>query len=183
MNLTKTLLAASVFTIFGGAAFAATVNPDTFLGSADLGNSGDPAELAAMCDMIEGDSDGSCGLNLLIDEKYESSLIINQDPMDANVFYVEIAPNTPGWFLLKMGTGNTGEDSHYFYTNLPELSILAWDITDDPGLQALWNCVDGDEVGDECKLSHITTFVPIPAAGWLLIGSLGGLLALRRRKS
>ena len=54
------------------------------------------------------------------------------------------------------------------------------------GLQITWDAVDGQGAG----LSHYTTFgvappaavVPVPAAGFLLIGALGGLAALRRRR-
>lgn len=195
MNLTKTLLAAAAAALFGGMASAATVTPDTYLGEATLGggsggNSTD-VEIAALCDILEGDSDGLCGLDLELDTKFEAGeLAIMQDDTDSNVFYVNVSPDTPGYFILKFGTGNTGESTHYFFENIADLSILAWDITasQSGGLYNLWDCVAGDLVGGsgdqpQCSLSHITTVIPVPAAGWLLLGGLGGLAAFRRRKS
>jgi len=41
----------------------------------------------------------------------------------------------------------------------------------------------GSELGQEIYLSSVTVNpIPLPAAGWLLIGGLGGLAAMKRRK-
>ena len=40
----------------------------------------------------------------------------------------------------------------------------------------------GNDAGEEIYLSTLTASVPLPAAGWLLLGGLGGLAAMKRRK-
>ena len=73
-----------------------------------------------------------------------------------------------GGDLPSMGTYSLaslfGQDSG---NNLSHLSVYGY------------QCVVGDDGGDDCDDDE--TVVPLPAAGWLLLGGLGGLAAMRRR--
>jgi hypothetical protein len=76
------------------------------------------------------------------------------------------------YILMKIGGGS-------------ELATFLIHNTFGKGLEITWNQVDGGGNG----LSHYTEFgeartppIPVPAAGFLLIGALGGLAALRRRR-
>ena len=77
------------------------------------------------------------------------------------------------YILMKIG-GGKNEAAHFLIKN-----------TFGAGLQISWDAVSGQGAG----LSHYTTFgvtpppVPVPAAGLLLLGALGGLAALRRRRT
>ena len=175
-----TAAAVAVASISGTAALAVTVDytADNLIGTADLDNSSIATEIAEL-ESILGLSSGT----LELQEKFESGTFGVDDSGD---FFVDVDPDQPGWFILKFGTGSTGEDSHYFFENLYELTKLVWTGSDVNGLLDGCNLVPGDTspIGDPCRLSHITTVIPVPAAGLLLISAFAGLgLVRRRRKS
>lgn len=171
----KSLAAASALAVFASAAHAATYTPDTLFGSADLGDSGDAAELAELASQA-----GVSVASLSIDTKNESGAFQRDD---GGNYFVNVAPDTPGYFILKFGTGITGFDSHYFFQNVAEMTKLVW--TDAQTNSLLAGCFYGQE---ECRLSHVTQTasvapIPVPAAGFLLVAALGGLALVRRRKT
>lgn len=180
IGLVRSFMAAAAVSAFiATSANAITVVPDTLIGSVDLANSGDDTQLAALAAILGVD------VNVLrVDNKFESGLIIQEDI--AGNFYVDVSPEMPGWFALKFGTGGPASsyDNTWFFENIDDLSILAWSIGEPDGIPAgLWDCISGNEIGDDCRLSHITTVVPLPAGGLLLLTALGGLVVMRRRRS
>ena len=149
---------------------AVTFTPDTLLGSADLASSSDAAELAALAGLI-GVDPGS----LQIVEK-------NEDPValmdDAGNWYIDVAPTQPFWFILKFGIG-PGNDDHFFFANIAELTKIVWTNAQIQGLME--NCV-APTSSQTCRLSHYTTVVPLPG-GIILFGTaLAGMGYLGRRR-
>ena len=111
---------------FGSVAKADTFTPDTLIGAIASANSGQGYEtqqlkLACSCDITL-----STNVNA-------STFQVD----DAGNNFIDVAPNTPGFFLLKFGTGNTGSDM-FFFQNIGELSKLVWTDTQltDAGLPA-----------------------------------------------
>jgi hypothetical protein len=95
-------------------AVAATFTVDTFLAAIDSDNSGqayEEAQLELAC---------SCQVTLL------SNVNTNTySTDDGGNRYLDVSPNTPGYFILKFGTGNTGNDM-FFFQNIAELTKLVW---------------------------------------------------------
>lgn len=170
----KGIAVTSALTLFGmlGAANAATYTPDTLLGSAHLSSSGDSAELAALATIAGVDVS-----TLSVESKVETGAFSIDD---AGNYFVDMSPNTPGYFILKFGTGGTSAVSHYFFENIADLTKLVW--TDDQTGSLLSGCET------DCRLSHVTTTasvspVPLPAGGLLLLSAFGGMALVRRRKT
>ncbi|MCK8485418.1 VPLPA-CTERM sorting domain-containing protein [Aliiroseovarius sp. S2029] len=174
VNTLKGVAVTSVLSIFSmvGAVNAATYTPDTLLGSAQLGNSGDGDELAALASIAGVD------VNSLSIESKDNSGSFMRD--DVGNYFVDVAPRTPGYFILKFGVGGTNAVSHYFFQNIADLTKLVW--TDAQTNSLLANCTS------DCRLSHVTQTgdvspVPVPAGGVLLLTALGGFALMRRRKT
>ena len=196
----------------GASASTLPFNNDTLLGAADLGGANPDVELAALADVLEVAVDTlefdikyDNG-----DDTTENDYVVDYDSV-YDQFSVDIDPATPGYFILKVGNidpgGKLGLDpvyTHFFFENLDDLSTLAWGgdfCYSDLGSMGMFDALVAEQDcekmlswltvlnADGGKLSHITTttgdpgtVIPLPAAGWLLLGGLGGLAALRRRK-
>jgi len=166
-----------------GSAQAVTYTPDTKLGQALTGNSGDATELAGLA--------AAAGLNVsdltLVSKVTGPTVGVD----DADNYFVDIAPETTGFFLLKFGDGglNVPADT-FFFQNIGDLTKLVFTSAQVLGI------IGGPELcpsksGNGCdtgRLSHYTTFdqvstIPVPAALPLLAGGLAALgLMSRRRK-
>jgi hypothetical protein len=95
---------------------------------------------------------------------------------------INITPNAPGYFLLKFGTGNTGNDMLVFQ-NLADLNYLVWTDTQLSAALVPSNHVNSISHYTFGGTSTTTTTVPEPATLSLLGLGLLGLGAARRRRS
>jgi hypothetical protein len=167
---------ALVVTSISTPSIAATYTVDTKIGEALLGNSGEATEKNALAGFLGVDPD-----TLVQDEKNEAPTA-TQD--DAGNWFIDVAPATPGYFLLKFGIGGLAgiTADTFFFTNIGELTKLVFTSAQVQGIiEGCTNCNEG-------RLSHYTTFnsaaIPIPPALLLFASGIAGLAFLgRRRKS
>lgn len=160
--LIASLLAATSSLIFATSANAFVL--DTFIQSANLSNSGDAAELAF--------AEQYANADLVMDAKVNVSAVnIFSNPGHADQHYLDVAPDTPGYFLLKFGVGSTGvSDNTYFFKNIGELTKLVWSDSQVNNLTANFRNLG---VG---RLSHYTSFDPttsVPEPTSILLIGLG----------
>ncbi|MGI9390798.1 MAG: VPLPA-CTERM sorting domain-containing protein [Boseongicola sp.] len=186
MNLTKTIIAAGAFVLSAGVANAATYNVaatgsigtldcvscvwvDSSTGEYDLAgdhtgegflSGGDPVQLFNIDPNANSIANEVANLNELM------GLSLDANDFGKNESGSWNADIGEGWLIFKFGQGTQSEPvSHLFVYS------------------------DGGNVSYTGQaLSHVTfagdmPIIPAPAAGFLLIGALGGLIALRRRKS
>jgi len=150
---------------------------DTFLASADLGNSGAATEKAWVDSILGGD-------NTLT--YYDESSAVNiwtVTDQDAATYALQFGSGAePEYYFLKLGTGNTGYDTHYLFNNLASLNFAVVDFA------ALAESSNWDgSYFNLGRVSHIggyggTTSVPEPSTIALMgLGLLGMGAAARRR--
>lgn len=153
---------------------------DKKIGEALLDNSGAATELAAM--------EAAAGNNNL---KLDFKSGINTATLNgtSTEWYLDVAPETPGYFLLKFGIGGTNATANtFFFENIGELTKLVWS---DSQVQFLTggDCRDGiDNACNIGRLSHYAAYndppgsVPEPTSMSLFgLGLLGLTLAAKRR--
>ena len=152
---------------------------DTFIKSANLVNSGDATELAF--------AEQYANSTLVMDAKMDVTAVnVFANPGSTTQHYLDVAPDTPGYFLLKFGVGRTGvTDNTYFFQNIGELTKLVWSDSQVNNLTA-----DFGNFGVG-RLSHYTTFdplatstaVPEPTSILLLAMGLAAFGIARTRRS
>jgi hypothetical protein len=104
--------------LYGGIAFALVAgfasqvavaapiySADTLIASIDLGNSG-RTELATLRSFA--------GDPLLVASNIDAAVVALADD---GQWYIDVDTATPGYFVLKFGTGTTNQSSHYFFKN------------------------------------------------------------------
>ena len=168
--------AVAVGSFSGTAALAVTVTPDNFLFFTTLADSGDATELQALADFY-----GISVDNFQIQDKIESG---SYERDDSGNWFLDVDPDEPGWFSLKFGVGQTGLATHWYFENVAELTKLVWTSSQVSPLMDNCEFVSSPGTttfGEPCRLSHITTYIPLPAGALLLISAIAGLGLVRRR--
>lgn len=175
MQIRKAVIAAAAFGALTAmcsawtSASAAIYTPDTKIGQARLGNSGDQSELDALAAAA-----GVSASSLTLDTKVSSPTVLTDD---SGHLYFDVAPDEPGYFLVKVGNLGSGSGvldpppactggtcDTFFFRNIAELTKLVF-FASDIGLTNI-----SPNIG---KISHYTTAnVPLPAALPLLATGL-----------
>lgn len=159
---------------------------DVFVKSAKLPTYGDATELAFI---REATGDNTLTLGFKIDTPNPGLVALSNGP---DSWYIDVAPEEPGFFLLKFGVPNNSSlDTHYVFQNIGELTKLVWS-------NGQVNNLTGGDCGingspNSCNIGRLSHYVgtnggggggsevPEPASILLLGAGLMGMVFARRR--
>lgn len=172
------LLAFAITLAFSGNTHATLLTDvgsvDHFVASTTLSNSGGNTELSWVRDILNDQS-------ITLDRKYEDNDVSWELLTNETDVYFMALENTPAYFLLKFGNGNTNLNSHYLFQNVGDLSFAVIDFAS----------ADVDLTNATInRISHVTGFdgdstqpqgTPIPEPMTISLFALA-LLGLARRK-
>jgi hypothetical protein len=124
-KLSKTILSWAAGAAIGIGGLVSTANAsvytvDNFLFSADLKSSGDALETSTLEDWLKANG---TNITVTLDDKNN---VPQAQKDDAGNWYFDIAPDEPGYFLVKFGTGKSGLPDHYYFENTGELTKLVF---------------------------------------------------------
>jgi len=142
---------------------------DTIIASTTLASSGEATETAWV--------ESALGFSVSFTDKIEDTFSWSLATGETDVF-AHLLTSDPQYFLVKIGTGNSGDDTHYLFDNADSLSYAVFD------LGALG--IDPDTATfNFSAISHIAEFAAVvPEATTLTLLGLGlfGLGFVSRRK-
>ena len=187
MNYITKIAAAAALSLFAGAASAATldVSSETSIGTVTCGS----------CSWLD-----NTGGDYNFDDGAPTAGSGFWDPADATVTLYNIDPNansivnevnhlnhlTGGTYDYTTFTKDESGILSSYTSTYDEILILKFGqgLTPSDGTHLfVWNDAGSTISYSGRGLSHVTTgVVPLPAAGLLLLGSLGGLAVMRRQK-
>lgn len=182
MGTVRVAAASAFVAICATAASAAVVTTDEKLGEALLGDSGESTVRGALAGFLGVSADSL----VLSEENNSPSLTLNQES-GVDQFVLDVAPDEPGFFVLKFGVGGPVDSSadHFFFKNIGELTKL---VFENPQVNNLINWEDWLEEG-ETRLSHYKSFdgtqpapIPLPAGLPLLVGGIAAFGVIRKLK-
>jgi hypothetical protein len=101
-----------------------TYGLDVLLGSADLDNAKTTLELSSLETALSNDGiDASFSSGLT---KVDKKVVATRNAGTTDQWVIDMGNATPGFFVLKFGTGNTGADNTYFFENTGNMSKLVF---------------------------------------------------------
>ena len=166
IGVLATVAALALVGALSGPADADTFTVDTLLKAIDSANSGQPYE--------ETQLELACGCDVTLLTNVDNPTVGTDD---AGSNFLDVAPNEPGFFLLKFGTGNTGNDM-FFFQNIGELTKLVW--TDS---QLTSNGLPGNHVNSLSHYAITLNGTSVPEPGTLMLVGLGlGAVGIVGRK-
>jgi hypothetical protein len=136
--------ATAAFTLAAGMSSAHAFVIDTLIGAQSLTNSGDATELAAIRALT---NNQALTLGSKVDINGNNLPTLN--PGTTDQYVIDVGTSTPGYFLLKFGTGNVGGADTFFFSNIIEPTKLVFSTTQVNGLTS------GGNIG---RLSHYDLF-------------------------
>jgi PEP-CTERM motif-containing protein len=180
LSILKAVFLAAALVAFSGRAQALTINGtdvgtlDTVMGAIASAQSGQAYEEQQLEAAILAYTGTAVDVTLVSNITINNAAIVSEGGNN----YINVSPNEPGYYVLKFGTGNTGNDM-FFMLNEVFLQYLAWSDAQLIAFGLPSNHVD--------SISHYTfggtpTTVPEPATLILLGCGLVGLVAVRRSR-
>lgn len=122
-SFTVSMICAAAF-ISNTALATPTYGLDVLLGSADLSNSSTALELSSLKTAVSADGiDASFSDGLT---KVDQNVMATRNAGTTDQWVINVGAATPGFFVLKFGTGNTGADNTYFFENTGDMSKLVF---------------------------------------------------------
>lgn len=143
---------------------------DSVISSTTLASSGEAVETAWVESVL--------GFSISFTAKVEDAGLSWSQAIDGTDVYAHFLSTDPEYFLVKIGTGSSGFDTHFLFSNVDALSYAVFDL-------AALGIDPASMTFDFFAISHIAEF-SVPESTTLILLGLGllglGLFSRRSRK-